>query len=193
MAGMIKVAGGGGGARVAKALDAFALKAEDVTLRRFRMAVWAVFTRLLDTTPQFSGRAVANWNIGVDTPDLTFQDDVGDMDESVSPLGDARKVGDRGWIEYAMANNRPRLKLITSRSRVFISNATRGDAFKGDKRGGPTYYLLDLQDPARWANVLRDENAAAERVADVMLKQSWRRNFHRNTKNTDEEFFKVLG
>lgn len=189
MAGVIK----GGGARVAKALDAFALKAEDVTLRRFRMAVWAVFTRLLDTTPQFSGRAVANWNIGVDTPDLTFQDDVGDYHDGGHLMDDFRQVGDREWITYAMAVNKPRLALITSRSRVFISNTTRGDAFKGDKREGPTYYLLDLQDPTRWANVLRDENAAAERVADVMLKQSWRRNFHRNTKNTDEEFFKVLG
>ena len=193
MAGMIKLAGGGNGTNVARALTAFALKAEDVTLRRFRRAVWAVFTRLLDTTPQFSGRAVANWNIGVDTPDLTFEDDVGDFDESVSPIGSARQVGDQGWIEYAKAKNEPRLALITSRSRVFITNTTRGDAFKGDKREGPTYYLLDLQSPERWANVLRDENAAAERVADVMLKQSWRRNFHRNTKNTDQEFFKVLG
>lgn len=192
MAGMIKLAGGGNGTNVAKALTAFALKAEDVTLRRFRRAVWAVFTRLLDTTPQFSGRAVANWNIGVDTPDLTFEADVGDLDETWGGAGDARQVGDQGWIEYAKAKNEPRLALITSRSRVFITNTTRGDSWKAGS-GRTAYYLLDLQDPEKWQDVLRDENQPYETVADVMLTESWRRNFHRNTKNTDEEFFKVLG
>lgn len=188
MTGMVK-----GGSTVSKALQAFAGKADGVILRRYRMAVWAVFTRILDTTPQYTGRAVANWNIGVGSPDLTFDDDVGDLDESVSPMGDPRKVGDRGWIDYAIARNKPRLALITSKTLVYITNTTIGDPFRGDKREGPRPYLLDLQSPDRWVNILRAENAGAERLAELMLHQTWRQNFHRNAKNTDEQFFKYAG
>lgn len=188
MAGVIK----GGGTRVSNALNAFAAKAEETTLRRYRRAVWAVFTRLLDTTPQFSGRAVANWNIGIDAPDLTFNDELGDRDWGANYRADiAREVGDPLWINKAKERNEPRLKLIKSRSKVFITNTSRGDAFrrKDDKRTGNVPYLLDLQSSDRWQDVLRDENQPYETVADVMLKETWRRNFHRNTKNTDEEFF----
>ena len=176
--------------QVTKGLQQFVGKAQETTLRRYRSAVWAVFTRILDTTPQFTGKAVANWNIGVDSPDLSVELDVGDLDETWG-MGVARQRGDRGWVEYAMAKNKPRLALIMSHSRVFISNSVTGDLTRKDKAlgGNSPSYLADLQSSSYWVNKLRDENRPYETVSEVMINESWRQNLHRNTKNTGEDFF----
>lgn len=167
-------------------LKVWAVKLQSATLDHYRAAVWAVFCKLVDTTPQFSGRAAANWKIGVGAPDLTFDEDVGEkFTGKFAEFDRTRHVGDQKWTKHAKDTNRHKLRLIKSLTEVYITNSTRGDTDKG--RSGE-YYLTSLQSPDYWYQKLRVDNLGAERVDDVIASESWREYLHKNL--VDKEFFK---
>ena len=62
-------------------INALIVKVEAASLENFRAAVWAVFCEIVDTTPQFRGRAAANWNIGLGAPDFSVDTGAGDRVE----------------------------------------------------------------------------------------------------------------
>ena len=177
-----------------EAIDKVFAKAEGVALEQYRKAVWAVFVELVYTTPQFSGRAAANWNIGVDAPDFTVDYSLGEQPDivdnkkndgahiAISP----KRVGDNKWASEALERNKYKLRQIKSKSKVYISNGVKGDVDEGNGRSSP-YYLADLQDPTYWARRLREVNQPYETVSQVLATESWRRRLHENL--IDKAFF----
>jgi hypothetical protein len=158
-------------AAITQAMD----RVEAASLDHFRRAVWAVFQELVYTTPQFSGKAAANWNIGLGSPDFSVDESMGEKPEDLATyagitLG-ARHVGDNKWASEALEANKYKIRLIKRDTQVFISNAVTGDT-DGGKSGES--YLLDLQSPSYWANKLRDVNKPYETVQMVILMESWR-------------------
>ncbi len=165
-------------------LDAWVDKAQARSLSQFRAGVWALFNELLLQTPQGTGRAVANWKIGLDAPDMSVDMDAGDPHEVVSTKSGGayvrwghRKKGDQYWIDYARAQNKylvePGSKggssRIQSNTRVFFSNNVVGDGDEGEDE----HYLASLQDPGYWAQKLRDVNKPYETVAETLIKFKW--------------------
>lgn len=171
--------------RIESTLDAWVDKAQERSLSQFRAGVWALFNELLMQTPQGSGRAVANWKIGLDAPDTSVETDVGDPHEVIgTKSGGAyvrwghRKKGDPHWIEYARDQNRylvqPGSKGGTSRiqshTRVFFSNNVVGDTDLGES---DEHYLASLQERDYWYEKLRKANHPYETVAETLIKFKW--------------------
>lgn len=181
---------------VLKGVSRAEITLKEVSLVHFRIAVWALFQELVYTTPQFTGKAAANWNIGLGAPDLSVDDSLGERPEDKKAkdghayqLLVARHVGDRKWAEESIERNRFKPGRILTNTRVFISNAVQGD----DDEGGPMgtqseYYLAALQSPGYWAAKLREENAGAMRVQDVLLSQSWRGRMHLKGDGNNQDF-----
>ena len=168
--------------------DVFMQRAKGPILAEFRRAVWAVFEELVYTTPQYSGRAAANWNIGVGAPDFSVDYGLGEQEDVVPAKKGGHKIvqvvarhtGDEKWAVEALERNRHKLLQIKGMGQnIYISNATRGDADTTDKTGGMAgadnpYYLAALQSPSYWHKRLRDENKPYETVSQVLLSESWR-------------------
>ena len=177
-----------------EAIDKVFAKAEGVALEQYRKAVWAVFVELVYTTPQFSGRAAANWNIGVDAPDFTVDYSLGEQPDIVDNkkndgahiASSPKRVGDNKWASEALERNKYKLRQIKSKSKVYISNGVKGDVDEGNGRSSP-YYLADLQDPTYWARRLREVNQPYETVSQVLATESWRMHLHENL--IDKAFF----
>lgn len=146
----------------------------------FRKVVWEVFLEILYQTPQFSGRAVANWNLSVGAPDFTFEPWAGDdqsMTSVLEPAGSkfaganishagVREKGDLTWIDYAIGKNESRLQQIELHSKVFITNAAQGDT---DNGRSSTLYLESLQDAEYWMVKLRAANKPYETAAETII------------------------
>ncbi len=157
-------------AQVLQRLDLFVERYERLTVAAFRKAVWEVFCRILEQTPQYTGQGVASWNLGIDAPDNTYDPGVGD-DQVLTKSGyvsraGIRARGDNYWIEYAKIKNKQRLFLIKRDSRVFITNAARGDT---DNGRSSEMYMESLQDPGYWAVKLRNANKPYETAAETLL------------------------
>lgn len=176
---------------VVKDLYAWVDAADGVAIAHYRGGLNALFTELLETTPQSSGRAVANWKISIGGPDLSWDPDVGDSPEVNSTKDGGmhvtwghRQKGDRKWIDYArfdqgskLTRGSPKGGRNTSKNsnrvqlgdRVFFSNRVQGDDNFGG--AGSTYYLDDLQHD--WAGKLRAVNQPYQTVAETLLRFSW--------------------
>ncbi len=153
-------------------IDLWVKRSEEMFIADFRDLVWAVFCRILVQTPQYTGKAVANWNIGVGAPDESFQDNLGDPREAEQDYrGDWHPVptqerGDSEWIEVAMARNKPKLALIKRNTRVYFSNNVVGD---NDDGKSDVLYLSSLQDAGYWQEKLREVNKPYEIAAESVL------------------------
>lgn len=155
--------------------EAIIFRAKATQLDHFQSAVWALFRTILRSTPQWSGKAVANWNIGIDSPDFTVDEQAGEgggvktfsRGSNFSP----RHVGDNKWIEFAELMNKSKIRKILTKSTVYISNGVTGDSDGGNSS---EHYLASLQDPGYWARKLRLVNMPYETVAEVILNESWR-------------------
>ena len=178
-----------------RAIDAASERADDISVKEFRKAVWAVFEELVLTTPQYSGRAAANWNIGIDQPDFSVDYNLGEQEDVVPAKKGGHKiefisprhVGDMKWAEETFQRNKHKLRQITRSSRVYITNATQGEVDRKNGRSS-SYYLADLQDPTYWAKRLREANQPYETVSQVLLMESWRLRLNENL--MEKAFFK---
>lgn len=179
-----------------RAIDAVGQKYVGASLEHFRKAVWAVFVQLVLTTPQFTGRAAANWNIGIDHPDFSVDYNAGERIEVVPAKNGGSKFefvtprhqGDMKWAAESFERNEYKLMKIKSNTKVFITNAVQGDVDEANGRS-TTYYLADLQDPTYWAQRLRFENMPYETVSEVLLSESWRQNLHLKGNSNNQRFF----
>lgn len=141
-----------------------------IYVARYRQIVWNIFLRILEQTPQGSGRAVANWKIGINSPDMSWDPGAGD-DQQFTAEGNLRRGpqlsrGDPKWIDVAMALNKAKLAQIKRGDRVYISNAVRGDT---DHGASSEAYLTDLQDPGYWAKKLRAANKPYETAMESAM------------------------
>lgn len=159
---------------VNKGIDLWVKRVEEMYVEEYRKVVWKVFLRILKETPQYTGLAVVNWNIGVDTPDYSTHTYNGKVDLLPKPNSAfsenilvMRQKGDHRAIRIAAGRNRPKLKLITRRSRVYFSNGVSGDNDGG--RTATNLYLDELQDPKYWAKKLRSENRPYETAQESLL------------------------
>lgn len=150
-------------------IDLWIKRVEDMYVQAYRDLVWKVFCRILNQTPQFTGKAVANWNIGVGAPNYEYDDTLGDPIEptmSAKILDPAHRKKDLKWINVAKARNRPKMAMIKRDTRVYINNGVRGD---NDKGRSSELYLDSLQDPAYWAVKLRAYNQPYETAQESMM------------------------
>jgi hypothetical protein len=145
-------------------IDLFMKKVESAGIDLFRDFVWKVFCEILNQTPQWSGKAVANWNIGVGAPDFSWDDNVGDH---IDAFALAHERGDEKWKRYARERNKHKLKEIHRREKVFITNAVWGDTDHGKSSH---LYLESLQDPAYWTKKLRVVNQPYEIATETMIR-----------------------
>lgn len=132
-------------------------------VKLYRQIVWEIFQRILAQTPQGTGLAVANWKIGIGSPDLSWDPSEGD-DQRFTATGNLSRVGRRAkgdpkWIQQALDHNKFLIRQIKAGDKVYISNAVRGDDDHGDSS---TAYLADLQEAGYWAKKLRGVNKPYE-------------------------------
>ncbi len=135
----------------------------DLGTDAYRSFIWDVFLRILKETPQWSGKAVANWNISIHTPNFNFDDSLGD---EVGRYGVAHEKGDERWIRIARERNRPIVKRVRYRDKVFISNGVVGDTDGGKSAHA---YMEALQDPGYWATKLRAVNKPYETAQESVI------------------------
>lgn len=149
-------------------IDLFMKKVEAAPVREFRELVWLVFCEILEQTPQWSGKAVANWNIGVGSPDYSWDDSLGEPNVgttavNASPL----EKGNQEWIEVAKFRNLGKIEQIKRRERVYITNSVFGD---DDHGRSSNLYLASLQDPAYWQHKLREVNKPYEVATETIIR-----------------------
>lgn len=156
-------------------IDLWLKRADETLIAHFRDIVWKIYLRILLKTPQYTGNAVANWNIGVGAPDYSFGD-FGDeaetevvqgKDGTWSPRALPRhQQGSDKWREFAKRRNKPKLALIKRDTRVFFNNSAHGDT---DDGRSTELYLESLQDPAYWAQKLRVVNQPYEIAIESIM------------------------
>jgi hypothetical protein len=148
-------------------------KLQEMPSEVFRDYVWQVFLRVLRETPQWSGKAAANWNLSIGSPNFNFDDTLGD---AVDLHGVAHARGDERWLRVARARNKPIVARIKARDKVFISNGVVGD--NGGK--GALAYMQALQSSSYWMQHLRQVNRPYEIAQEsvvIVTEQFGRRGF----------------
>lgn len=157
-------------------------KVQEMPSEAYRNFIWDVFLRILRETPQWSGKAVANWNLSIGSPNMNYDnslgDEIGALGNSfqVGALGATHQRGDERWMRVARNRARPIMKSIRARDKVFISNGVKGD---GDDVGAELY-MQALQNPGYWAYKLREVNKPYEIAQEsviVVAMQAGRRGF----------------
>lgn len=152
--------------RFQQGVDVWVKQVKTMSQDQYQKIVWSLFQRIIKATPQWSGKAVANWNISVGSPDLTVY--VEEADEVDLVLGSDLHKGDTKWMIVARDRNRPILKAIRYTDKVFISNGVSGDDEWGD--GHTSFaYMQALQNPAEWHQRLREVNQPYETVSESLF------------------------
>lgn len=159
-------------------IDVWLKQVRGLATDEYRDMVWEIFLRVVRETPQYTGKAVANWNISVGQPDFSFDDTLGDHDiwfdedrpedsGGINPE-DLRHKGDRKWMQIAWNRNRPKKDAIRYGDKVFISNGATGDSTTGYPEEGFAY-LEAIQEPGYWRRRLREENRPFESVQESVI------------------------
>lgn len=151
-------------------------KVREMTADQYRAFVWEVFLRILNETPQYTGKAVANWNISLNSPNYNFDPNLGD---DLDLFEDPRQRGDRRWIQVAIRRNQPivwgsgggpRLGKgqggLTYKDKVYICNGVMGD---DDEGRAVEAYMEALQDPGYAARKLRAVNKPYEIAQESVI------------------------
>lgn len=161
-----------GTAAAMRKIDLYIARKQAAHLDWYRAAVWEIFKRLLRQTPQFSGRAVANWTLGIGAPSAWFDPNLGEGEDWAVTVQQGKqephKRGDPKWMRVARERERPKLDLITRRTKVYFCNNVPGDSDNGHFNG-PNKYLAELQDPGYWQEKLRDVNRPYETAQETIL------------------------
>lgn len=171
------------------AVDEMIRRTREAFVQDYRDAVWAIFNRILEQTPQFTGRAVAHWDIQVDGNTSYYRHDyIGKVvnpntgrhkkDGTFYKQDAALRRGDQTYIEVAKARNFPKLALIRRESVVRFTNNVEGD---NDNGASSTYYMQALQEPTYWAAKLRHENKPYETAQESI---AWEQFSHGGSKGS---------
>lgn len=176
-----------------RGLDVWVKRKEEMYVAEYRALIWKIFLRLLRSTPQYTGHAVASWNIGVGAPDMAPTTYVSDVEEpetysraerkaakaagvdlpSYRPPENVRQRGDRRAIEAAKRRNANKVAMIQRGTKVYFTNTAEGDmGGAADKGQTTTFYLEALQDKSYWAAKLRDVNKPYETVNETIIEMN---------------------
>lgn len=163
------------------AIDEMIRRTREALVAEYRAVVWEIFCRILEQTPQFTGRAVAHWDIQVDGDTSYFNDP--NVGKNVNILtgrhkkngafykqDTAHKRGDPEFIELAKLRNRPKLLKIHRGSVVRFTNNVQGDTDNGTRSA---FYLQELQDKDYWLDKLRWENKPYETAQESIALVQW--------------------
>lgn len=151
-------------------VDLWFKQGRGILVANYRDLIWEAFLQILRSTPQWSGKAVANWNISIGSPNFNWDDTAGD--EAMAHMGKAlaHERGDEKWMRVARDRARrvvgPKGVNIKYGDKVFISNGVEGD---DDGGVGSVNYLQDLQDPFYWHHKLREVNKPYETAQETIL------------------------
>lgn len=168
-------------------IDIWMKRVETTFVATYRSQVWRVFLRILEQTPQYTGNAAANWNIGIDAPDFSFDPTLGASVDKIRgdvSWAEPLRKGDHRAMLIAQQRNAPKLELIKRNTRVYISNGVQGD---DDKGRSSVMYLETLQDSAYWLKKLREVNRPYEVVSESVIEA------HREFQSIWGEGFRVGG
>lgn len=158
------------GGQFLNAVDIWMNQYRKQPLAMFKAFVWEAFLQVLRETPQYTGKAVANWNMSIGAPNFDFDPSLGDDPEFVSTTdffpSAVHEKGDEKWMRKARDRARPVWERIRSGDKVFISNGVAGEDPDG---GGNFAYMQALQDPAYWAQHLREVNKPYETVQESLI------------------------
>ena len=151
-------------------------RAEEALIAEYREVAMEVFWRLLEQTPQFTGRAVAHWQIGIDQPDYFRDDSLGDVVDIVGGRHKkdgtfykkdlAHRKGDVDWMNVAWIRNEHKFEQIHRGTKVFFTNSVHGDSDNGDSSEN---YMQDLQVPGYWVKKLRSQNKPYETAVETLM------------------------
>lgn len=146
-------------------IDMWLRHVRGMSTQMYQEMVWDLFLTVVRETPQWSGKAVANWNISVGDLGLEYDDSLGDSDiversslyENDSfTRGAPHEKGDTKWMRVAWNRNRPIMKSIKLNDKVFIYNWTTGDEGYS--------YMEGFQKSEDWPTKLRQVNRPYETV-----------------------------
>lgn len=163
-----------------KKLDLAVQRVEAMFVQEYRNLIWNTLQELVLTTPQWSGHAAANWNIGFDSPDTKIHSHEFEQEEAAMfPLFIPRERGDIDpWLSvsarYGGSSFSPEMMRIKRRTRVYFTNNVLGDDPSGGSRR--IRYLAQYQDPS-WHSRLRAVNLPYETAQEVIRRMDaqWRR------------------
>jgi hypothetical protein len=120
-----------------KKLEAAVLNMEREANQVYRGFVTATFHRLLTETPQWSGNAAANWNVGINGSDFSVNytlKEAAAPDRSArrlrehkwdSPYGPAVSKGDERGIMMSVRRNAMKLSLVDVKHNTHLCNAAQ--------------------------------------------------------------------
>lgn len=155
-------------------LDLWVTRRASMLVGLYRRLIWATLRELVLTTPQWSGHAAANWNIGVGAPD----NEVHEWDfksEAVDPIfGDIKEVGDtEAWQavkgRYGGGPESAFMKRIQRGTKVYFCNGVYGDKQWGDDE--VVLYLAEVQSGTwSWGQRLREANKPYESAEEVIFR-----------------------
>lgn len=132
----------------------------------FRQMIRDLLARVLEATPQWSGKAVANWNVSIGEPDYSWNDSYGDY---IQWGDDAHARGDKRWINEARVRNERVISTIRYRDRVHLTNGVSGDAGSYMRSDKSLEYIDAIQVPGLWRDKLREVNAPYETLLESMI------------------------
>ncbi len=164
---------------VMEEIDLWVRRKEAMLVQEYRRLVWTTLYELVRTTPQWSGHAAANWNLGLDHPDNEVHDHSFEHLEYGALLGDEppKQVGDQGaWraVEQRYGGLHGQfMRGIQRRTKVYFSNGVYGDDKWGDDRH--VLYLARYQNPS-WHARLREVNQPYETAQEVVnrINRTWK-------------------
>lgn len=159
-------------APVLSGIDLWVKRVESMYVEQYRDLIWATYLRLVKQTPQFSGHAAANWNIGIGAPDSHVYDETLKDEQRAADFQSflAREKGDMRAVNRAIrrygGRNGPWSQRVTRRTKVFFTNSVVGNDDQWQNEGF-TYYLNEFQNPA-WHHKLRSENLPYETAQETI-------------------------
>jgi len=142
--------------------DAMIQRLNDTPIEKYRKIVRDIFRRVLNHTPQYTGKAVASWTIGIgarapEPAGLTGLD----ATKLARRLASGKAPHQRGseyWARVAREREEPKLQKLRIEDKVYITNHALGE-------GGQLY--MDLyQNPEFWIKHLREVNKPYEVVGE---------------------------
>jgi len=151
-------------------IDLWIKRVDETWLAEYKDLVRSILGRLVRQTPQWTGNAAANWNVGVGSPDdsyTVFYDESDIAGDDGDDLSSTRHKGHSTAVSRALRRNEARIASIRRGDKVFFTNAAQGDDDMG--RAGTTYYLEALQNPTYWAAKLRAVNKPYETVQESLI------------------------
>ena len=156
-------------------LDLWVTRRSNMLVTLYRRLIWSTLRELVLTTPQWSGHAAANWNIGVGRPDNEVHDWSFRQDFTDPVFGDdPKRMGDKeAWqavrARYGGGPDSAFMKQIQRGTKVYFCNGVYGDKKWGDDES--VLYLAEVQSGTwSWGQRLREANLPYESAEEVIFR-----------------------